>query len=71
MVIASGSGDDDPRRLAVALQGSLVTALVTATFLSVHLASAFWLLAGLATALRHDHHDGPGRGPGAALPVAL
>ena len=38
-------------RLATALQGSMVTTLVTAAFLSVHLASGFWLLAALATAL--------------------
>ena len=48
---ARAAGDGDGIRLATALQGSMVAALVTAAFLSVHLASSFWLLAALATVL--------------------
>ncbi len=39
------------RGLVTALQASLVGALATGAFLSVHLASTFWLLAALATAV--------------------
>jgi putative inorganic carbon (HCO3(-)) transporter len=48
---ALAAGDGDGVRLAAALQGSMVAAVVTAAFLSVHLASSFWLLAALATVL--------------------
>ena len=39
------------RGLVTALQASLVGAVATGAFLSVHLASTFWLLAALATAV--------------------
>lgn len=43
--------DVDARRLATALQASLIIATVSATFLSEELTSPFWLLGGLAVVL--------------------
>jgi putative inorganic carbon (HCO3(-)) transporter len=50
-VRAREDDDRDLRRLATALQASLVIAIVSATFLSEELASPLWLLGGLAVVL--------------------
>jgi O-antigen ligase len=55
--------DADARRLATALQASLVIAIVAATFLSEELTSPFWLLGGLAVVLARE-------GPRASAPGA-
>jgi O-antigen ligase len=44
-------GDIDARRLATALQASLIIATVSATFLSEELTAPFWLLGALAVVL--------------------
>jgi len=46
--------DADGRRLATALQASVVIAIVAATFLSEELTSPFWLLGGLAVVLARE-----------------
>jgi putative inorganic carbon (HCO3(-)) transporter len=46
--------DADGRRLATALQASLVIAIVAATFLSEELTSPFWLLGGLTVVLARE-----------------
>jgi O-antigen ligase len=51
---AREAGDDDGRRLATALQASLLIAIVSATFLSEELTSPFWLLGGLAVVLARE-----------------
>jgi putative inorganic carbon (HCO3(-)) transporter len=51
---AAGEDDVDGRRLATALQGSLIVAVISGTFLSEELTSPFWLLGGLAVVLARD-----------------
>jgi O-antigen ligase len=51
---AREAGDEDGRRLATALQASLLIAIVSATFLSEELTSPFWLLGGLAVVLARE-----------------
>jgi O-antigen ligase len=46
--------DVDERRLATALQASLVIAIVAGMFLSEELSAPFWLLGGLAAVLARD-----------------
>jgi putative inorganic carbon (hco3(-)) transporter len=54
---AARNRDRDEQRLATALQGALIVAIVSATFLSEELAAPFWLLGGLAVVLARA---GPG-----------
>ncbi len=63
--------DADGRRLATALQASLVIAIVAATFLSEELTAPFWLLGGLAVVLARERsrtspHGHRAPAPGAA-----
>jgi putative inorganic carbon (hco3(-)) transporter len=51
---AKRNGDLDERRLATALQGALVIAMVSAIFLSAELTSPFWLFGALAMVLLHS-----------------
>ncbi|HXA53410.1 MAG TPA: O-antigen ligase family protein [Solirubrobacteraceae bacterium] len=51
---AARDHDRDERRLATALQASLIIAIVSGTFLSEQLAAPFWLLGGLAVVLARD-----------------
>jgi putative inorganic carbon (HCO3(-)) transporter len=44
-------GDVDGRRLAAAMQGTLVVAAVSATFISAELTMPFWIIGGLAAAV--------------------
>ncbi|HYB24858.1 MAG TPA: O-antigen ligase family protein, partial [Solirubrobacteraceae bacterium] len=53
-VRATRRKDTDGRRLATALQASLVIAIVSATFLSEELTAPFWLLGGLAVVLARE-----------------
>lgn len=48
---AARDDDRDERRLATALQASVIIAVVAATFLSEELTSPFWLLGGVAVVL--------------------
>lgn len=48
------NNDADERRLATALQASLLIAIVSGVFLSEELSAPFWLLGGLAVALARD-----------------
>ena len=48
---AKRDDDRDEQRLATALQGALLIAMVSAIFLSAELTSPFWLLGGLAVVL--------------------
>jgi O-antigen ligase len=48
---ARRDGDRDERRLATALQGALLIAMVSAIFLSAELTAPFWLLGALAVVL--------------------
>jgi O-antigen ligase len=48
---AERDADRDERRLATALQGALLIAIVSATFLSAEITAPFWLLGGLAVVL--------------------
>jgi hypothetical protein len=48
---SSADGDVDGRRLALAVQSSLVVAVTSACFLSVQIALPLWLLGGLAVVL--------------------
>jgi O-antigen ligase len=49
--------DLDERRLATALQASVIVAIVSATFLSEQLTTPFWLLGALALVVRRDGPD--------------
>jgi O-antigen ligase len=46
--------DADEQRLATALQGAVIVAVVSATFLSEQLTTPFWLLGALAVVIRRD-----------------
>lgn len=52
-------GDLDGRRLAIALQASLVVATIAATFLSEQLTAPFWLLPALAVVLSRSVRPAP------------
>jgi putative inorganic carbon (hco3(-)) transporter len=56
---ASTSHDRDGQRLATALQGALIVAIVSGTFLSEELAAPFWLLGGLAVVLARSGVGAP------------
>ena len=70
--------DRDLRRLATALQASLIIAVVASFFLSEELTSPFWLLGGLAVVLARNSDEqrvlapeapGPSRGLAQAIPA--
>jgi putative inorganic carbon (HCO3(-)) transporter len=54
---AARNHDRDEQRLATALQGAFIVAIVSGTFLSEQLASPFWLLGGLAVVLARSGLD--------------
>jgi O-antigen ligase len=76
---AAGAHDRDAQRLATALQGALIVAIVSGTFLSEQLAAPFWLLGGLSVVLARARIDAGGAQPDAgthaqqarALPASL
>jgi O-antigen ligase len=47
--------DVDRRRLAVAMQGTYVVAIVSASFISAELSMPFWIIGGLAAAVAGSH----------------
>jgi putative inorganic carbon (HCO3(-)) transporter len=49
--------DVDEQRLAIALQASLIIAIVSASFLSEQLTTPFWLLGGLACVILRDEYS--------------
>lgn len=52
-------GDHDARRLALAVQASLVVGMASACFLSVQIAAPFWLLGGLAVVVNASFAEQP------------
>jgi O-antigen ligase len=61
---AIAADDEDGRRLATAMQASLIVAIVAGLFLSEHLTTPFWLIGGLAAVV-----GGVPRAAHAALPA--
>lgn len=64
---AARNGDRDEQRLATALQGAFIIAIVAGTFLSEELTAPFWLLGGLAVVLARS---GPSPDTSTAAPSA-
>jgi putative inorganic carbon (hco3(-)) transporter len=62
---AAHTHDRDEQRLATALQGALIVAIVSGTFLSEQLAAPFWLLGGLAVVLARSGSGTPAPPSGA------
>jgi putative inorganic carbon (HCO3(-)) transporter len=65
---AAHNRDRDEQRLATALQGALIVAIVSGTFLSEELAAPFWLLGGLAVVLTRSRSTAPAPSTGTNEP---